>query len=141
MAEVAFFAPMRRPPTATGSNGKRYDGRSGAVYDSPALARARESIEAAIAPHSPSRPLTGPLSVEVRWCYPLRGRHRQGDPYAQKPDIDNSVKALLDALVRLGFISDDRLIAELRVVQAWAEPPGVYVRCAEIGGAPGAGRM
>ena len=141
MAEVAFFAPMRLPPTATGSNGKRYDGRSGAVYDSPALARARESIEAAIAPHSPSRPLTGPLSVEVRWCYPLMGRHRQGEPYAQKPDIDNSVKALLDALVRLGFISDDRLIAELRVVQAWAEPPGVYVRCAEIGGAPGAGRM
>lgn len=132
MAEVAFFAPMRRPPTATGSNGKRYDRRSGAVYDSPELARARESIEAAIAPYSPPEALTGPLSIEVRWCYPLRGRHNQGEPYASKPDIDNSCKALFDALQGLGFIADDRLIVEEHVYQAWSEPPGVFVRISQV---------
>lgn len=132
MADVAFFAPMRRPPTATGANGKRYDSRSGAVYDSPELARARESIEAAIAPYSPPQSLGGPLSIEVRWCYPLKGKHRQGEPYAQKPDIDNSCKSLFDALQRLGFIADDRLIVEEHVYQAWSEPSGVYVRISQV---------
>ena len=133
MAEVSFFAPMRRPPTITGANGKRNDRRSGRSYDSPELKAARESIEAAIASHRPPEPLTGPLSAEVRWCYPLKGRHRQGEPYAQKPDIDNSCKALFDALQRLGFIEDDRLIAEEHVYQAWWEPPGVYIAIREIG--------
>lgn len=129
---IEFFAPMRRPPTATGSNGKRYDRRSGRVYDSPELKAARESIEAAIAPYSPPQPLTGPCAVEVRWCYPPRGGHLPGEPYAAKPDIDNSCKALFDAMQRLGFIADDRLIVEEHVFQAWWDPPGIYVRLREV---------
>lgn len=130
---IEFFAPMRRPPTATGANGKRYDGRSGRVYDSEALAKARDAIEAAIAPHRPPQPFTGACAVEVRWCYPLKGRHRQGDPYTTKPDVDNTCKALFDALQKLGFIADDRLIVEEHVYQAWWEPSGLYVRLWEVG--------
>ena len=129
---IEFFAPMRRPPTATGANGKRVDRPSGRVYDSPELSRAREAIDAAIAPYRPSEPLSGPLSIEVRWCYPLKRGHRQGEPYAQKPDIDNSCKALFDALQKLGFIADDKLIAEEHVYQAWWEPSGLYVRVWEV---------
>lgn len=125
---IEFFAPMRRPPTVTGSNGKRYDRRSGAVYDDSALRAARDTIEAALAPHRPPQPLSGALGIEVRWCYPLKGRHYQGEPYTAKPDIDNSCKALFDALARLGFIVDDRLLAVEHVSQAWWEPSGVYVR-------------
>lgn len=129
---IEFFAPMRRPPTATGANGKRNDRRSGRVYDSPALSEARESIEAAIAPYAPPEPITGPCSLEIRWCFPLRGGHRQGEPYAQKPDWDNSAKVPCDALQRLGFIADDKQICDGRVVKAWSEPSGVYMRLAEI---------
>ena len=123
---------MKRPPSVTAANGKRYDRRSGAIYDSDALSAARESIESAIAPHTPSCAATGPLAVTVKWCYPLRGRHRQGEPYAQKPDIDNTCKALFDALQRLGFIADDKLIVEEHIYQAWSEPSGVYVRIEQV---------
>lgn len=129
---IEFFAPMRRPPTATAANGKRTDRRSGRVYDSEALAAARDTIEAAIAPHRPPQPLTGPIGVELRWCYPLKGRHRQGEPYTSKPDIDNTRKAVYDALARLGFIEDDRFICEDRCSQAWWEPSGLYVRIWEV---------
>lgn len=129
---IEFFAPMKRPPTVTGSNGKRVDKRSGRIYDAPELSRAREAIESAIAQYRPLEPLSGPLSIEVRWCYPLKRGHRQGEPYTQKPDIDNSCKALFDALQKLGFISDDKLIVEEHVYQAWSEPPGVYILIEQV---------
>lgn len=132
MAELSFFCPMARPPTATGANGKRV-GRSGAVYDSERLAKARDSLMAHIATHSPSQPLSGPLSVGIVWLYPTRGRHADGEPYAQKPDIDNSLKLVLDCMQRTGFMADDKQVAEIRAVQAWSETPGLYVRVSQIG--------
>ena len=125
---IEFFAPMRRPPTATGANGKRVDRPSGRVYDSPELSRARETIDAAIAPYRPPQPITGPVGVELRWCYPLKGKHRQGEPYTSKPDIDNTRKVVYDALAGLGFIEDDRFICQDRGYQAWWEPSGLYVK-------------
>ena len=131
MAEVGFFCPMAKPPTATGANGKRVS-RSGAVYDSEALSSARYSLMSRIAPHSPSERLTGALSVEVRWLYPVRGSHAPGEPYAQKPDVDNACKLVLDCLQRAAFFADDKQVAELHAVQAYAEVPGLYVRVKQI---------
>lgn len=122
---------MAKPPTVTGTNGKRV-GPRGRVYDSDTLAQVRESMTALIAPYRTSQRLTGALSVDVRWCYPPRGGHRAGEPYALKPDIDNSVKLVLDCMQRLGFFADDRQVAELHVVQAFAEPSGLYVAVREL---------
>lgn len=129
---AAFFVPMAKPPTTTGTNGKRV-GPHGRVYDSERLARVRESMTALIAPHRPSQSLRGALSMDVRWCYPPRGTHRAGEPYALKPDIDNACKLVLDCMQRLGFFEDDRQVAELHVVQAFSDVPGLYVAVSEIG--------
>ncbi|MBY4796755.1 RusA family crossover junction endodeoxyribonuclease [Collinsella sp. AGMB00827] len=132
LGSLEFFAPMRRPPTATGANGKRVNTKTGAIFDSDDLAEARTAIEAAISPFVPKKPLHGAIGTEIRWCYPTRGKRAQGEPYTAKPDADNSAKALMDALERLGFIEDDKLVAELHIFQAWSDPSGLYVRLWEI---------
>lgn len=132
MTRIEGFFPMPRPPKVTGTNGKRYDRRTGAVYDSPALGEARALIEASVGLRAPQRPMCGALYAEVRWLYPPTKAHASGEPYAAKPDADNAAKLVLDALQRTGWYADDKQVAELRVVQAYGEPSGLYVRIEEI---------
>jgi len=49
--------------------------------------------------------------------------------YPGKPDLDNVVKGILDALVACGAIPDDRHLVSLSALKLWAEgdPPRVVV--------------
>lgn len=52
-------------------------------------------------------------------------------PHAQKPDLDNVLKSVCDALEKAGVIEDDKQIAVHHASKVWAaagESPAVYVR-------------
>ena len=52
-------------------------------------------------------------------------------PHAQKPDLDNVLKAVCDALEKAGVIEDDKQIAVHHASKVWAaagEAPAVHVR-------------
>lgn len=48
--------------------------------------------------------------------------------YPGKPDIDNVVKGVLDALVAVGAIPDDRLLVEIRARKVWGASACVLLR-------------
>lgn len=135
MREVECFVPMRRPPTVTAANGKRSDVVGGrvVVHDSAELSEARSLLTSLLAAHGPETPLNGPLGAELVWQYPLRGKHAQGEPYALKPDIDNTVKLVYDVMESLGWYDDDKRICDQHVAQVWGDPGGLYVHVWEIG--------
>ena len=62
---------------------------------------------------------TGPCAVRVELVYPLRKMDRaEGEtliPHDVKPDADNLVKSILDALTRARVWEDDGQVADLRV--------------------------
>lgn len=62
----------------------------------------------------------GPISIEMELTPPDRRRR----------DIDNIAKAVLDALVRVGAITDDSLVAELIIRRSASGEPGVIVKAA-----------
>lgn len=54
-------------------------------------------------------------------------------PRSQKPDADNVVKLVCDALCGLAY-TDDVRVASLAVLRCWAERPGLIVTVEEMGG-------
>lgn len=47
-------------------------------------------------------------------------------PHTKKPDLDNLVKAVLDALNGVAY-TDDSLISDINASKSYAEKPGVYI--------------
>jgi Holliday junction resolvase RusA-like endonuclease len=52
-----------------------------------------------------------------------------GKPHTSKPDIDNLVKAILDALNGVAF-NDDSQIWEIQSSKIWTDEPYVYFEMA-----------
>jgi len=69
------------------------------------------------------KPMEGPLSVAIFFYIDRPKSHtkkqREQDWHAQKPDLDNLAKAVLDALKEVTW-SDDSQIAELQITKQWA---------------------
>lgn len=83
------------------------------------------------------KPMEGPLAVAIFFYIDRPKSHtkkqRECEWHAQKPDLDNLAKAVLDALKEVTW-SDDSQIAELRLRKQWAygDPAYTYIRIEEI---------
>jgi Holliday junction resolvase RusA-like endonuclease len=67
----------------------------------------------------------------VKWCFP-RGEHPDGAYRITKPDTDNLQKLLKDCMTKVGFWTDDCLVASEIVEKFWAEIPGIWIRIEEL---------
>lgn len=82
-------------------------------------------------------PFLGPVSLEIRFDMP-RPKHLRGTeqkPHTVKPDIDNLVKAVMDALTTAIWWIDDSQVWSLSTSKQYAakdEPSGVFIRATEI---------
>lgn len=134
MASIQAFLAMV-PPTVTHNDLEAARGRGGRPYirKSDRLREAEGAYMARLAPLRPERPLSGPVRLVLRWCFPTGGAHAQGEPMADVPDLDNMCKTLQDCLVRAGIVSEDRRVVDLRLSKAWMDPAGVFVRAEEVG--------
>lgn len=129
---IEFFEPMV-PPSAT-HNGLEPCIRRGrpSIRKSDALREAEAAWRAHLARHAPEKPLAGPISVEMRICWPTGGRHPQGSPHAVRPDADNVEKTVFDVMAELGFFENDSRIAVHTTAKLWSDPAGIYVRMEEL---------
>lgn len=120
MTTVEFYIPW--PPSTNhafpmGSDGKRHLGKDGRVF--------RKAVgENVLIQRVPRHQLSGRLRVELS----LQA------PNDRSYDIDNRVKATLDALEKNGVIADDSAIDVLLVLRAAPYPPAgqVHVEIQEI---------
>ena len=122
-----FFMAML-PPTITQQE-KSITIRNGkpVVYEPAELKQAREKLRAHLAKHVPQKSLTGPVWLGVKWCFPIRGRHRDGEYKATKPDTDNLEKMLKDVMEDLGFFKNDAQVVSEHIEKFWAKVPGIYI--------------
>lgn len=79
-------------------------------------------------------PVEGPISVAINFQFSRPKSHskkrREDFRHSQKPDIDNLIKAVFDALNKVCF-QDDSQIWELRVSKRWTDGPGETIVCIE----------
>ena len=126
---VQGFLAME-PPTVTHNDLVVRRGRGGKCFvgKSDRLREAEDAICARLRRIAPEEPVRGPVRVSVRLCFPTRGRHAQGAPMDDVPDLDNTFKTLGDCMIRCGLVEDDRLIVQLSLAKAWSDPAGIWVR-------------
>jgi len=135
MKHLEFFvsgSPKGQPrPRAFARAGKAR------VYDPGTAEGWKGQVALAAQLHRPADPIETPAAVYLRFSFRRpRGHYgkrglRPGAPPAHmsKPDVDNLAKAVLDALVEIGFLRDDRLVWLLFVTKGYTESsPGCSVR-------------
>jgi Holliday junction resolvase RusA-like endonuclease len=128
-----FFMPMKKVPTVTHQqkkvtvvNGKPI------FYEPDELKAARAKLMAHLGQHSPDRAYIRPVRLIVKWCFPITGKHCDGEYKSTKPDIDNSQKLLFDCMTDLRYWKDDALVVSLVAEKFWAELPGIYIKIDEV---------
>lgn len=128
---IEFFMPMI-PPTVTAQEHKVsvVNGKP-RFYDPPELKAARSKLTGALAYHRPDTPLSGPLRLVVKWCFPA-GKHQDGQYKDTRPDTDNLQKLLKDCMTACGYWRDDAQVASEICEKFWATIPGIYIKVEEI---------
>ena len=131
---MQFFIPMAKPPTVTHQEkAVRVVKGKPVFYEPAALADARQKFTAHLAPHAPEAPLTGPLLLMVKWCFPITGKHQDGEYKATRPDTDNLQKLLKDVMTQVGFWKDDALVCSEICEKFYAATPGLFICVEELG--------
>lgn len=125
--KVEFFMPMK-PPTKTHQekearcvNGKPQ------FYEPAELQMVRAKLTSHLAGHVPKVKYTGAVRLITKWCFPITGKHKDGEWKTTKPDTDNMVKMFKDCMTDLDYWTDDALVASEIIEKFWAKLPGIYV--------------
>jgi len=123
-----FFMAMK-PPTKTHQEKKVRMVKGKPVFYEPAELKAvRSKLEAHLAKYIPDEKYTGPVRLVTKWCFPITAQHKDGQWKTTKPDTDNMVKTLKDVMTKLGYWTDDSLVASEIIEKFWAKVPGIYIK-------------
>lgn len=130
---ISFFLPMKKPPTVTAQEHKIavINGKP-VVYSPPELSATRNKLKCMLVQYKPKKPLDGSLRLVTKWCYPISGKHFDGEYKNTKPDTDNLVKMLKDVMEELGFYVNDSRVASETIEKFWADVPGIWIFLEEI---------
>ncbi len=123
------------PPTATAQR-KGVFVRGGRVrfFTKRPVREAEGFLAALLSMHAPDVPYSGPVALEARWTFPFRKSERRSVvkagvdvPHVSRPDLDNLEKGLLDVMTRLGFWTDDSLVADKHTSKSRGARPGIEI--------------
>ena len=126
------------PPRRTAQGSLRI-GKGGKMFKS---ANGAESDWLSILmPHRIATPMTGPISMVVVLVWPFAKKHLATKaaralvsdpldklPHDQKPDADNTLKALCDTMTKLGFWTDDKQLYEVTVRKFYGHQGSVSIK-------------
>jgi len=124
-----FFMPMKKVPTVTHQEKQVHVVNGKPVFYEPEeLKAARAKLLAHLGQHVPAEKYTGPVRLITKWCFPVLGKHQNGEYKISKPDTDNLVKLLKDVMTELHFWKDDAQVASEITEKFWSDLPGIYVK-------------
>lgn len=130
---LEFFMVMKKVPTVTHQQKQVTVVNGKPVFYEPAeLKAARAKLMAHLGQHVPERKYTGPVRFVTKWCFPITGKHVDGQWKTTKPDVTNLQKLLEDVMTDLGYWTDDALIVSAITEKFWAKMPGIYIKIEEV---------
>lgn len=122
--ELLFFVdcnphPKQRP---------RFDMRTGKIYNPVSNVEAEKLIRDAFMKKYPNHSVweKSPIHVSVDFYFKSSEQHHDGWFHSSKPDIDNLIKTVFDALNGIAY-HDDGLICSVNSCKFYDENPGIVI--------------
>jgi len=94
-------------------------GRGGRVYTPDETRRFENEVRMLARLYKPEQPWAGPIGICLKFSLPKPKRPKCNEPIC-RPDLDNYVKAVLDALDE--FWIDDSQVVHLSATKEYGEP-------------------
>jgi Holliday junction resolvase RusA-like endonuclease len=123
--KTEFFLPMK-PPACTHQE-KKVNWATKTFYEPDNVKAARQKLQSHLARHVPEQEYVGPVRLVTKWCFPITGKHYDGEYKTTRPDTDNLQKMLKDIMTVLGYWTDDAQVASEIIEKFWAKIPGIYI--------------
>jgi Holliday junction resolvase RusA-like endonuclease len=76
--------------------------------------------------------LEGALALSLDFMFPAQTRRAEGTYRVKKPDLDNLVKAVMDALTDAGAWQDDAQVAEVTARKRFGTGSGVDIKITSL---------
>lgn len=128
--KTEFFMPMI-PPTCTHQE-KQVNWKTKTFYEPTELKAARSKLMAHLGQHVPEQKYTRGVRLVTKWCFPITGKHQDGEYKTTKPDTDNLQKMLKDCMTDVGFWTDDALVASEIIEKFYSKIPGIFICIEEL---------
>lgn len=135
---IAFFVPGEPKAKARANHSKPFMGKDGKMgirsYVDDKTASYQAKVRHYLLQVCPDEPLDCPLSLNMQFVF-LKPKTAKKRAYpAVKPDLDNLEKAVMDALNKLAYTDDARVVTKASL-KAYTDDPkkeGVWVQLAIV---------
>ncbi len=126
---IQFFIPLKNVPTVTYQQ-KDITVKKGKpiMYEPAELKDVRSLYECHLAAHAPKTPITSGVRLTVKWLFGITGKHQDGEYKLTRPDTDNMIKMLKDAMTDVGFWKDDSLVCSEVNEKFYSKITGIFIR-------------
>lgn len=96
-------------------------------FKKPEVEAMRRLFELKLKRYRPEKPAAGPVSLKVILYFDIKERKLWGKYKTTRPDCDNYVKELKDAMTTVGFWRDDAQVVDLQVVKVYADKATIFI--------------
>jgi len=120
---LKFFIPLDKVPTATHQQKKVGITKTGKpyFYEPDNVKEAKALYKEKLTPYAPPEPMEGAISIAIMFRFPTSNKKLIGQPKTTKPDVDNSIKVILDLLTELKYWHDDNQVFAVHASKIWVE--------------------
>ncbi len=111
-------------PAKPKGKGRHRCAKGGHAYTPQTTRVAEEELVELLKEDWSGKTLLGAVSLELTWIFKATKRNRQGKWHVCKPDIDNTLKLVMDAGTKAGLWKDDSQVAYVTMAKRVTESPG-----------------
>lgn len=93
------------------------------------VAKAQRGLVAQLLPSKPPEPFDGPVILEVVFVMPIPVALRKKAVrwHSKRPDLDNLLKGVLDALEPAGWVTDDARVVRIDARKEYGPTPQIHL--------------